>query len=370
MVSKSPNESDRVAETLDASELPPETPLGSPAPRTDGVVAIPDLLGAYRIEKELGRGGMGIVFAAVDTRLERRVALKVLPHAVGDAPEALERFEQEAKLLASLNHPNIATLHSLEEEGGIRFFTLELIPGASLDRVIDGLPLEPERAISICRQIAAGLEVAHGNGVIHCDLKPANIQVTPDGEVKVLDFGVARALGKNARRGDPGESSILGTPGYMSPEQFTGDDVDGRTDVWALGCLLYECLTGARAFPGATLEEVYASTMEQEPDWDVLPPATPQSVQELLASCLIKETAQRLAEAREAREVLEEAAKRFEGREYKDIEESVSSILRSTVKVGDRMPPFELRNTRGELVRSEDLLAAGPLVICFYRGKW
>jgi len=212
-------------------------------------------LGHYRIESKLGQGGMGEVFRAKDTNLGRDVAIKVLPRAFAQDPERLARFEREAHVLASLNHPNIAAIYGFEHAGGVPFLVLEYVPGENLKG-----PLPLEEALAAARQIAEAIEEAHEKGVVHRDLKPANIKVTPEGKVKVLDFGLAKAFADEPEAPDSAHSptvsiaatrvgTILGTAAYMSPEQARGKPLDQRTDIWAFGCVLYEVLAGKQAFP-------------------------------------------------------------------------------------------------------------------------
>ncbi|HEU4364649.1 MAG TPA: serine/threonine-protein kinase, partial [Candidatus Krumholzibacteria bacterium] len=223
-------------------------------------------LGNYEIIEQIGAGGMGEVFRARDTRLGRDVALKLLPPAFADDPERLGRFEREARLLAALNHPNIAAIYGLEQAEGKRFLVLELVHGEDLSARIAQGPIPVEEALPIARDIAEALEYAHEQGIVHRDLKPANIKLTPEGRVKVLDFGLAKALESDEGR-DPrlsqsptvlassptGAGVILGTAAYMSPEQARGKSVDKRSDVFAFGCVLYEMLTGVQAFRGDTV---------------------------------------------------------------------------------------------------------------------
>ncbi|MGA2261594.1 MAG: serine/threonine-protein kinase, partial [Acidobacteriota bacterium] len=216
-------------------------------------------LSHYRIIEKLGQGGMGEVFLAEDSHLNRRVAIKVLPDAFARDPERLARFEREAKLLASLSHPNIAAIYGLEKTDGSPFLVMELAEGETLAQRVAKGPLAVDEALEVCRQIAEGLECAHEQGIIHRDLKPANVKVTPNGKVKVLDFGLAKAFQSETAAPDASKSPtiteqmtragvILGTAAYMSPEQARGKPVDARTDVWAFGCVLYELLTGRCVF--------------------------------------------------------------------------------------------------------------------------
>ncbi|MDA2927445.1 serine/threonine protein kinase, partial [Acidobacteria bacterium AH-259-G07] len=251
----------------------------------------------YKILEKIGQGGMGEVYRAEDTSLKREVAIKVLPEQFTKDPRRLARFEREAQLLASLNHPNIAAIHSFEHADGIHFLVLELVEGETLaERVAKG-PLPVEEALEVCRQIAEGVEAAHEKGVIHRDLKPANVKITPEGIVKVLDFGLAKALEGEIPVTDISHSPtlsdamtragvILGTAGYMSPEQAKGKSVDKRADVWAFGCVLYELLTGKRTFHGETITETVAKVLESQPDWEALPGNTPGNMRTLLRRCL------------------------------------------------------------------------------------
>jgi serine/threonine-protein kinase len=276
-------------------------------------------LSHYRITEKLGQGGMGEVYRAEDTNLSRQVAIKVLPEEFAHDAERLARFEREAKLLASLNHPNIAAIHGLEEHEGKRFLVLELVEGQTLAERLHKGPLPVEEALEVCRQIAEGLEAAHDKGIIHRDLKPANVKVTPEGKVKILDFGLAKAFYEQAAPVDPSRSPtiteqmtapgvILGTAAYMSPEQARGKPVDKRADIWAFGCVLYECLTGKRAFPGDSITEVVAKILEVEPDWKQLPANTPAFVRSLLRRCLQKEPGLRLHDIADARIEIGESA--------------------------------------------------------------
>lgn len=250
-----------------------------------GPTAVPDALGPYRVSREIGRGGMGIVYLATDPTLGRAVALKVLPPERSPDPAWKERFRSEARLIASINHPNIATIHSLEEWEDRTIITMEYVPGELLSERIGGRPLPVSEALPIGQQVAAALEAAHRSHVVHRDLKPSNVIVTPEGRVKVLDFGLAASL----RHGRPGPSgAVAGTPGYMSPEQIRGEDTDERTDVWALGCLLYETLVGEPAFSGRTVRDRLEATLHADPALDRLPPSLPPTLSGLIRDSLCK----------------------------------------------------------------------------------
>ena len=294
-------------------------------------------LGVYEITAQIGEGGMGQVYRARDTKLNRDVALKVLLPDVADNPERLARFRREAQILASLNHPNIGQIYGLEETDGVVVLVLELVDGDTLaDRIAKG-PIPLDEALPVARQIAHAVESAHEHGIIHRDLKPANIKVRDDGTVKVLDFGLAKALepesagGRAApladsptitspalmpfgyRSGHPdqgggvtGVGVILGTAAYMSPEQARGKPADKRADIWAFGCVLYEMLTGRAAFARDTLTDTLAAIVEREPDWTALPSSTPVSLRGLLKRCFRKDAKLRLRDIGDARIELEE----------------------------------------------------------------
>ncbi|HYM13018.1 MAG TPA: protein kinase [Bryobacterales bacterium] len=269
-------------------------------------------LGTYEIVSLLGAGGMGEVYRARDPRLGREVAIKVLPEAFARDTEKLARFEREARVLASLNHPGIAAIHGFEQAGGTPFLVMELVEGETLKG-----PLPPEEAIAISRQICEALEAAHEKGVVHRDLKPANIKITPQGKVKLLDFGLAKAFAEDRTASDPAQSPtvslatqagvILGTAAYMSPEQARGRTIDRRTDIWAFGCVLYEMLSGRQAFRGTNVAEIIAAVMRGEPDWSALPAATPPHLRRLLERCLQKDSTERLHDIADARLELKEA---------------------------------------------------------------
>src|SRR5208282_2785914 len=262
-------------------------------------------LGPYEILALLGAGGRGEVYRARDARLGREVALKVLPEAFAADSERMARFRREAQVLASLNHPNIATIHGLEESGSVHALVMELVEGPTLAERIAPSPVPLDEALPIAKQIAEALEAAHEKGVIHRDLKPANIKLTADGKVKILDFGLAKAQdgddsGSNISNsptltaGATKAGVILGTAAYMSPEQAKGKRVDTRTDIWAFGCVFFEMLTGRQAFDGETVTDVLAAVMKDEPNWASLPAETPRRIRELLRRCLDKDPKRRL----------------------------------------------------------------------------
>ena len=301
-------------------------------------------LGAYLVRAKIGEGGMGEVYRAFDTKLRRDVALKVLPKPFARDPERLARFRREAQLLASLNHKNIAAIYGFEELPEANFLVLELIEGETFaELVLSGLSRTKSRgaegriqrqgslpvpqlikeALTLAAQVAEGLEAAHRKGITHRDIKPANIKVTPEGEVKVLDFGLAKAFTGDRANADmsglptmePGptrDGQILGTPAYMSPEQVRGQEVDKRTDIWAFGCLLYELLTGQRPFQSrdrkgaGTLADIISAVLNNEPDWTALPADTPATIRTLLRRCLQKEASRRLHDIADARIEIED----------------------------------------------------------------
>lgn len=275
------------------------------------------LANRYKVTGALGKGGMGEVYQAEDTSLKRQVAIKVLPLQHSLDEERLARFEREAKVLASLNHPKIAAIYGLEEDGEKRFLVMELVEGETLAERINRGSMSIEDSLEVCKQIAEAVEAAHEKTIIHRDLKPANIKITPEGRVKVLDFGLAKALAEEetvpnmsksptltAQMTQPGV--ILGTAAYMSPEQAKGKEADKRTDIWALGCLLYECLTGKRAFEGETVSETIASILKDDPEWKKLSSSTPSHIQELLRRCLVKDPRNRLQHIGDARIILQQ----------------------------------------------------------------
>jgi Tol biopolymer transport system component len=266
-------------------------------------------LGSYEILSAIGAGGMGEVYRAHDSKLGRDVAIKVLPADFVHDSDRLSRFQREARLLAALNHPNIATIYGLEQSEAVHYLVMELVPGQTLAERVGARALKIEEVLKLAVQIAQALEEAHERGVIHRDLKPSNVKVTPEGRVKVLDFGLAKAFA-----GDCGqdlssaatltamgtEGMVLGTPAYMSPDQARARPVDKRTDIWAFGCVLYELLTGKQAFRGETVSDTIVAVLEREPDWQALPPATPAKIRDLLRRCLQKDKSLRLRDAGDA----------------------------------------------------------------------
>ena len=287
-------------------------------------------IGAYEITAKLGEGGMGEVYRATDSRLEREVAIKVLPAAFTADADRLARFEREARLLAQLHHPNIASIFGLEESGGIRALVMELVEGPTLADRLERGALSVEEALAIARQIAGALEAAHEKGIVHRDLKPQNIKAALDGTVKVLDFGLAKAMDSAAgsTSADPGRSPtvmnsptltaahgtelgvILGTAAYMAPEQAKGRAVDRRADIWAFGVILWEMLSGRKLFAADTVAETLGYVMTREPDPAQLPRATPAALRALVARCLVRDPRHRLQAIGDARIVLEEIAAR------------------------------------------------------------
>ncbi|HEY7574115.1 MAG TPA: protein kinase, partial [Thermoanaerobaculia bacterium] len=280
-------------------------------------------LGPYEILSPLGAGGMGEVYRARDTRLNRDVAIKILPEAFAEDPERLARFQREAQVLASLNHPHIAHIHGLEEAGTGRALVLELVEGETLaDRIAQG-PFPLEEALEIARQIALALEAAHARGIVHRDLKPANVKITPEGTVKVLDFGLAKALTGDASSPEVSHSPtltaaatqagvVIGTAAYMSPEQARGRSVDKRADIWAFGAVLYEMLAGRKVFEGETVSDTLAAVLKTDPDWSRLPGSTPVNVRKVLKKCLDRDREKRIHDIADARIELEERAEAIE----------------------------------------------------------
>ncbi|MEE8142045.1 MAG: serine/threonine-protein kinase, partial [Planctomycetota bacterium] len=317
----------------------------------------PSKIGPYTVEGELGRGGMGVVYKAQDPKLGRSVAIKALPVLSEEDPENTARLQQEARVLASLNHPNVAAIYGLEEIEGKHHLVLEYVPGESLQERLERGPMGVEETLRICSQIAEGLETAHEAGIIHRDLKPGNVKVTEEGKVKVLDFGLAK-LTKGATSffaADPSAATIsgahteagviLGTLSYMSPEQARGKSVDKRTDIWSFGCVMYECLTGEVPFLAETSSDTIVSILEQEPIWEELPANTPPEIRYLLQRCLEKEPKKRLRDMGDAHIELEEAI-------------AARSWLHP-VALGDGWRPYSPTSSG----RRETLYWAAPLVL-------
>lgn len=272
-------------------------------------------LAHFQITESLGAGGMGVVYGAHDTKLDRNVALKILPETLAADPDRLQRFKREARLLAALNHPNIGRIYGIEEQpSGTPFLVLERLDGESLASLLDSGPLPLSEALRIARSIALALDAAHEKGIVHRDLKPGNVMVSPSGVVKVLDFGLARSMSPQSSTTDIAGNAttrthftqtlhdhIVGSPGYMSPEQIRVGGEDERTDIFAFGCVLFESVTGMRAFPGANPAEETAAILYRDPDWAALPSQTPPKLRDLLRSCLEKDPERRLREMAEAR---------------------------------------------------------------------
>jgi Tol biopolymer transport system component len=298
------------------------TPIGELAAHALGDDHEPSLvgrqIGSHKILAFLGAGGMGEVYRAHDTKLGRDVAIKVAADVFLSDPERLARFEREARVLATLNHPHIGAIYGLEETDGVRCLVLELVPGATLAERLALGPLPVQEVLTLARQIADALEAAHEKGIIHRDLKPGNIKITPDGTVKVLDFGLAKVFAREGSGNDGStmaaiaieetrEGVIAGTAAYMSPEQARGKAVDKRTDIWAFGCLVYEMLTGRPPFRGETISDTIAAILEREPDWSAMPAQTPVILRRLLQRCLEKDPKRRVRDIGDARLEIEEA---------------------------------------------------------------
>ncbi len=299
------------ATSLTSSKSPP---AGTKTMESPTRVVAPGTVFAsrYEILGQIGAGGMGEVYRALDKNLDRNVAIKILPADFAEDKERMARFDREAKLLAALNHPNIAAIHGLEESEGRRFLVLELAEGETLQARLNRGALPMDDTLEICRQLAEGLEAAHEKGIVHRDLKPGNIMISPESKVKILDFGLAKVFGGEttgidieksptitAQMTEPGV--IMGTAAYMSPEQARSRPVDKKADIWAFGCVLFECLTGTRAFYGETVSEILAHILKGEPDWRRLPSVTPARVRALLRRCLERDPRQRLHDIADAR---------------------------------------------------------------------
>jgi eukaryotic-like serine/threonine-protein kinase len=318
--------------------------------------------GGYQVVSALGAGGMGEVYRAHDATLARDVAIKVLPQLFTADSERLARFEQEARMLAALNHPHIGAIYGVEHENGVRGLVLELVEGSTLAERIASGPLPVPEALGIARQIADALDAAHEKGIIHRDLKPANIKITPGGIVKVLDFGLAKTATDESRPGPcpsstvtvgrTSEGLVLGTAAYMSPEQARGQVVDKRTDIWAFGCVLYELLTGRQPFSGETVADTIAMVLGHEPDWNRLPSNTPLRAARLVRHCLDKDLSRRLPDIADV---------------LIELDELPSVALRPhDDNVADRVPATPARR-RWPYVASGGLLAAATTLMV---GLW
>lgn len=340
--------------------------------------AVTSKIGPYIIEREIGRGGMGVVYLGRDERLGRKVAIKALPEVSADSAEFVTRFEREGRVLASLSHPNVAAIYGIEDApapgggaaGGARFLVMEFVEGETLAAILRRGALPVDEALAVASQIAAGLEAAHEAGVVHRDLKPGNVIISESGKAKVLDFGLAKGGAEpgtmhGSRRADPESPTasiatrgapahspvtipgrIMGSAGYLSPEQARGKSLDRRTDIFSFGCVLFECLTGKMTFGGETLSDTIAATLEREPRWELLPPNTPPRVRDLIARCLEKDQSRRLRDIGDARLELEKA---LAGREW------TTSFIASQSSLG--MPTVR-RSSR----RSAGWLAAGLIL--------
>jgi eukaryotic-like serine/threonine-protein kinase len=300
-------------------------------------------LGPYVIVGPIGAGAMGEVYRARDPKLNREVAIKVLPPLLALDPDRVSRFKREAQVLAALNHPNIAAIYGFEESGGVQALVLELVDGPTLADRIERGPLDVEEATAIARQLADALEAAHERGIIHRDLKPANIKIASSGTVKVLDFGLAKAwegASNEQLSAAPTltatldrERSLLGTPAYMSPEQARGRTLDKRTDIWAFGCVLYEMLTGRAAFADETVSDTIARVLDRDVDWQALPLSTPQRLRDVLRRCLQKDVHRRLRDIGDARLELDEIA----GRTGASVGETTVSLGRTDRRARSRL---------------------------------
>jgi serine/threonine protein kinase len=312
-------------------------------------------LAHYEILEKIGAGGMGEVYRARDPQLNREVAIKIVPGTVAGDPEKLARFKREAKTLAAVNHPGIATVFGLHEQDGTQFMAMELVPGSDLSQKISRRALSTRNALAFALQIAEALELAHGQGIIHRDLKPQNLMVTPEGKIKVLDFGLARVVARGPINADDDTSptitaaltrpgTVMGTPAYMSPEQVRGDDVDARSDIWAFGAVLYEMLTGKNAFGGKNVTETMYKVMATEPDLDLLPASLPAGVLQLVRRCLVKEARSRLQSIGDARifiqECLDDPSPAEEERAQHSVWRFVPWILVTLLAVGAITRPW------------------------------
>jgi TolB-like protein len=318
-----------------------------------------DRLGKYEILQQVGKGGMGTVYSARDTRLGREVAIKVLARDVAGDPEQMARFQREAKMLATLNNPTIATIHGLEDDYGLHYLVMELVRGPGLNDRLKSGPLPLLETLAIARQIAEALEVVHEAGMIHRDLKPSNIKLTHKGTVKLLDFGLAKTQPSllttkpgGAETLDPRitvTGAVLGTPAYMSPEQASGHPLDRRSDIWSFGCVLYEMLTGSAPFHGNSITECLVAIVTREPNWKTLPDSTPGRIRDLVQKCLRKDPQLRIHNIQLVRQEIEESIRDVAHEEgpgpLPDRGEKTDQILdaesagRTTARPAARAPP-------------------------------
>jgi Tol biopolymer transport system component len=371
---------------IDTADLVPF--VHDPAPATP---LIGRRLGVYHVQALIGRGGMGEVYRARDTRLERDVAVKVLPAAIIAGPERLARFEREARIVAALNHPHIAAIYGVEERDGVQGLVLELVEGDTLSERLSrvsraaspGLPVGD--ALEYARQIARALEAAHAKGIIHRDLKPGNIKITPDGAIKLLDFGIAKmitgdsptqALTETSPAADATHAgAIVGTAAYMSPQQARGEAVDNRADIWAFGCVVYEMLTGRSPFARATLHETLAAVCDEEPDWNVVARSTPASIRYVLRSCLEKDPARRPRDIVSVRRVIDDALARRPRRPVRTAAAAgVAAIILTAAAVAlfrERRPPGPdqwVQLTRFADSAGQPALSPDGRMVAFVRG--
>ena len=311
------------------------------APSSPMTLASGTRIGPYEVVSMLGAGGMGEVYRATDTKLKRQVAVKIVPPSLAVDPGRLSRFQREAELLASLNHPHIAAVYGLEDADGIKALVMELVEGEDLaERIAQG-PIPLDEALNVARQVADALEAAHSKGIVHRDLKPANVKITPTGTVKVLDFGLAKILAEpeydqNTRSAVTAPAVLIGTPAYMAPEQVQGRSIDRRVDVWAFGVLLYEMVTGERPFRGESVQERFAAVLTVDPDWAPVSPA----VRALLRACLERDPLKRLRDIADYRFLLAPS---------------------------DAAPPHNRRSTRHSLLITIGAIAS--VVLAFFAGK-
>ncbi|MBP1596143.1 MAG: prkC 26 [Acidobacteria bacterium] len=304
----------------------------------------------YDLLEKVGAGGTGVVYRARDTRLNRQVAIKVLPSILVEDKQTLARFKREAMMMAALDHPGIAGIYGLEQTERDYFLAMEWVEGELLTQFLRERTLGLDEALRICCEIAEGLETAHAHGILHRDLKPDNIKVTPEGKAKILDLGLAKPMRDRPARavlptapslldGISQPGFVLGTPAYMSPEQILGEEVDAGTDIWGFGCVLYECLTGRRAFRGSDFVEVRTAILQADPDWNLVPEDTPEPIRVLMRRCLQKSPHRRLRQMAHARQELGAAldppgpGERDGGRKYVNVRRAILLALAAALLV-------------------------------------